>query len=52
MRSAKVLGALILGVWLLLWGLLQVIPVTIPFSNYILGILAIVAGLFTLLGLE
>jgi hypothetical protein len=51
MRSAKTMANLLIGIWLLLWGLTQVLGVTIPFSNIILGAIAIVAGLLTLLGL-
>ncbi len=51
MKSARTLGFLVLGVWLLLWGLTHVLPVEIPMSDFILGALAIVGGLLTLLGL-
>lgn len=42
---------LVLGVWLLLWGLIQIITVTIPMEEIILGSLAIIGGLLLLLGL-
>lgn len=51
MRTARTMGMLVLGVWLLLSGLLQVITVTIPLEDIILGALAIIAGLLLLLGL-
>jgi len=51
MKSAKTMSLLVLGIWLLLWGLTKVLAVEIPFSGMILGTLAIVAGLLTLLGL-
>jgi hypothetical protein len=51
MKSAKTMANLLLGIWLLLWGLTQVLRVEIPFSGIILGTIAIVAGLLTLLGI-
>jgi hypothetical protein len=51
MKSARTMSLLILGIWLLLWGLTQVLAVEIPFSGLVLGTLAIIAGLLTLLGL-
>ncbi len=51
MKSAKTLGFLFLGVWLLLWGLIQIITVTIPLEEIILGTLAVIAGILLLLGL-
>ena len=51
MKSARTMSLLLLGIWLLLWGLTQVLAVEIPFSGMILGTIAIIAGLFTLLGL-
>jgi hypothetical protein len=51
MRTARTIGMLVLGVWLLLWGLIQIITVTIPMEEIILGSLAIIGGLLLLLGL-
>jgi hypothetical protein len=51
MRSASTFAKLVLGIWLLLWGLSAVLSVPIPFSDVVLGTLAIIAGLLTLLGL-
>lgn len=51
MRTARTIGMLVLGVWLLLWGLINVITITIPLEDTILGILAIIGGLLMLLGL-
>jgi hypothetical protein len=51
MKSARTLGFLVIGVWLLLWGLANVLPVEIPGSKMVLGALAIVGGFLTLLGL-
>ena len=51
MRSASTFAKLVLGIWLLLWGLSHVLSVPIPFSDVVLGTLALIAGLLTLLGL-
>jgi len=51
MKSARTFAMLVLGIWLLLWGLAHVLSVPIPFSDVVLGTLAIIAGLLTLLGL-
>jgi hypothetical protein len=51
MKSARTLGFLVLGIWLLLWGLAHVLSVPLPLSDVVLGTLAIVAGLLMLLGL-
>jgi hypothetical protein len=51
MKSARTFALLVLGIWLLLWGLTHVLSVLIPFSDVVLGTLAIIAGLLTLLGL-
>jgi hypothetical protein len=51
MKSAKTFSMLLLGIWLLLWGLSHVLSVPIPFSDFVLGTIAIIAGLLTLLGL-
>jgi uncharacterized membrane protein len=51
MKSARTLGLLVIGVWFLLWGLIQLITVTIPLEEIILGTLAVIAGLLLLLGL-
>ena len=51
MRTARTMGMLVLGVWLLLWGLINVITVTIPLEDIILGSLAIIGGILMLLGL-
>lgn len=51
MKTARALGMLVLGVWLLLWGILNVINIEIPLEAIILGILAIIGGLLLLLGL-
>jgi FtsH-binding integral membrane protein len=46
MRTNKNLGMLLLSVWLILTGLLQVVSVPIPYIDIILAILAIAAGFF------
>jgi uncharacterized membrane protein len=51
MKSARVIGLLFLGVWLLLWGLLHIFPISIPLSDIVLGVIAVAAGILVLLGL-
>ena len=50
MRLTRNLGLLLLGIWLILTGLLTLLRLTIPESGLILAVLAIVAGVFILLG--
>ena len=44
MRANRNLGMLLLGIWLILTGLLQVVSVSIPGIDVIMAVLAIVAG--------
>jgi len=44
------IGMILLGIWLIATGLLQVISVAIPGIGIIMAILAMVAGLFILIG--
>ncbi len=41
---------LLLGIWLILTGLMQVITLPIPEMGFLMAVLAIVAGIFILLG--
>ena len=50
MILSKKLGMLLLGIWLIVTGLLQVVSIPIPSIDPILAILAIAAGVFILLG--
>ena len=50
MRLTKNLGFLLLGIWLIVTGLLQVVTISIPAIGTILAILAIAAGVLILLG--
>lgn len=50
MKLSKKLGTLLLGIWLILTGLMQVMSLPIPGLGKILAILAIVAGGFLVLG--
>jgi hypothetical protein len=43
-------GMLLLGIWLILTGLLQVASISIPGIGIILALLAIVAGILILMG--
>jgi hypothetical protein len=44
MRSNRNLGLLLLGIWLIVGGLLQVVSVSIPDIGIIMAVLAIAAG--------
>ena len=50
MNLTKNRGILLLGIWLIVTGLLQVVSITIPAIGTILALLAIVAGVLLLLG--
>lgn len=41
------LGAVFLGLWLILTGLMSLINLQFQYDNLVMGILAIIAGLFT-----
>jgi hypothetical protein len=50
MKLTKNLGMLLLGIWLIVTGLLQVVSIAIPGVDIILPLLAIAAGVIILLG--
>jgi hypothetical protein len=50
MNLTKNLGMLLLGIWLIVTGLLQVVTIQIPAIGTILALLAIVAGALILVG--
>ena len=50
MRLPKNLGMLLLGIWLIVTGLLQVVAIPIPALGIIMAILAIAAGVLIVLG--
>ncbi len=50
MRLTKNLGMLLLAIWLIVTGILQVVTISIPGIGIILAILAIAAGVLILLG--
>ena len=50
MRVTKNLGMLLLAIWLILTGLLQVVSIAIPAIGTIMAVLAIAAGVLILLG--
>lgn len=50
MKLSKNLGMLLLGVWLILTGLMQVVSIPVPGIGIILAILAVAAGVLILLG--
>jgi len=49
-KLPKNLGMLLLGIWLIVTGLLQVVSIHIPAIGTILALLAIAAGVLILLG--
>jgi len=51
MKSARTIGMLLLGLFLMLWGILSVFQVVMPMQDFVLGIIAIVAGVFIMMGL-
>jgi hypothetical protein len=50
MRLTRNMGMLLLGIWLILTGLLQIASISIPGIGIILALLAIVAGILILMG--
>ncbi len=50
MNLTKNLGMLLLGIWLIVTGLLQVVSIPIPTIGIILALLAITAGVLILVG--
>lgn len=50
MRLTKNTGMLLLGIWLIATGLLQVVSLPIPGAGAILALLAIAAGILILIG--
>ena len=49
MRLPKNLGIILLGIWLILWGVLPLLRISFPASQTILELLAIAAGILILL---
>ena len=50
MKTTKSIGMILLGIWLILTGLLQVVAIPIPALGIIMAVLAIAAGVLVLLG--
>jgi hypothetical protein len=50
LNLTKSLGMLLLGIWLIVMGLLQVLSVGSPIVHVLLALLAIAAGIFIVLG--
>jgi hypothetical protein len=50
MNLTKNLGMLLLGIWLIVTGLLQVVSIYVPAIGLILALLAIAAGALILVG--
>ena len=49
-KLTKSLGMLLLGIWLILTGLMQVVTLPIPEMGFLMAVLAIAAGVLILLG--
>ena len=49
MKITKRLGILFLAIWLIVSGVLSIIPIQIPGAGFILALLAILAGVLLLL---
>lgn len=50
MKLTKSLGMILLGIWLILTGLMQIANLQIPGMGFLMAVLAIVAGVLILLG--
>ena len=50
MKFPKNLGMLLLGIWLILWGVLPLLKASFPHQDLILEAIAIAAGILVLLG--
>jgi len=50
MRVTKNLGMILLAIWLIVTGLLQVVSIAIPGIGVILAVLAVAAGVLILMG--
>ncbi len=48
MRVTKDLGTLLLGIWLILTGLMQILNFSIPYGSILMAGLAIAAGIIIL----
>jgi uncharacterized membrane protein len=47
-KPTKKLGMILLGIWLIVTGIVQIFNISIPYIGIILGILAIITGLILL----
>ncbi len=43
-------GLVLLGIWLILWGLIPLVGIRIPNADVVLGLLAIIAGALIIIG--
>lgn len=50
MRLTRSIGMLLLGIWLILYGLIAVFSLSFSGLGLIMGLLALAAGIFILLG--
>ena len=49
-RSARQIGFVLLGIWLILTGILQLTGTDFPLQTTIMGLLALIAGILLLIG--
>lgn len=49
-RTARQIGTILLGIWLILTGILTLTGFAFPLQTTIMGLLALVAGILLLLG--
>lgn len=49
-KITKSIGMLVLGIWLILSGLLQLVDIAIPAVDTIMALLALAAGVLIILG--
>lgn len=49
-KITKSIGMLVLGIWLILSGLLQLVDIAIPAGDTIMALLALAAGVLIILG--
>lgn len=50
MRTQRNIGMLLLGIWLILTGILPFLKITFPSLGVILAAIAVLAGIFILMG--
>ena len=49
-KPTKKLAMVLLGIWIIVTGIMQLVSIPIPFIGIIMGVLAIITGLLLLFG--